>query len=119
MSDDPEPYSLAWHENRLAAIPRWRLLARWQEAQLLAMPRRGGRTPVPARQAQHQAGVHLQVRGRMSSDKLKAQAKALRAYLAEQGITITHSRAQEAIARCHGMKNWNTALAHFRGMEAA
>jgi hypothetical protein len=43
--------------------------------------------------------------------KLKAQAKILRAHLAEQGVAWTHSQCLETIARVHGHKDWNTASA--------
>jgi len=42
---------------------------------------------------------------------MKNQAKALRTYFADQGITITHSQALEGTARAHGFKDWNTASA--------
>ncbi len=38
----------------------------------------------------------------------KAQAKALRAALAEQGRDITHSQALELVAKSHGHHDWNT-----------
>ena len=44
-----------------------------------------------------------------SAAPLKTQAKALRQYLAEQGIEFGHSKCLEAVARSHGHKNWNTA----------
>lgn len=40
---------------------------------------------------------------------LKTQAKALRQYLAEQGVELGHSKCLEAVARTHGFKNWDTA----------
>lgn len=42
---------------------------------------------------------------------LKSQAKALRIYLAEEGMEISHSKALEAISRAHGYRDWNTASA--------
>lgn len=44
---------------------------------------------------------------------LKAQAKALRGYLAEQGIELGHSKCLEAVARQHGFKNWDAASAFY------
>ena len=44
-------------------------------------------------------------------ENVKTQAKALRAYLAEQGVEISHSQALEATARSHGFKDWNTMSA--------
>lgn len=35
---------------------------------------------------------------------MKHKAKKLRGYLAEQGISITHSQSLEAIAKVHGFK---------------
>jgi hypothetical protein len=44
-----------------------------------------------------------------STALLKTKAKALRAYLAEQGIDLGHGKCLEAIARQHGFKNWDAA----------
>jgi len=35
-----EPGSMAWHLERLAAIPRWRVLARWQQRHVVENRRR-------------------------------------------------------------------------------
>jgi hypothetical protein len=42
---------------------------------------------------------------------LKSQAKRLRTHLANQNIQLSHSQVLEAIAACHGHKDWNTAFA--------
>ena len=42
---------------------------------------------------------------------MKAQAKRLRAVLAETGGPVSHSRALEMVARQHGFSDWNTAHA--------
>lgn len=42
---------------------------------------------------------------------IKAQAKRLRASLAEQGRSISHSQALELIAAHHGYRDWNTLCA--------
>jgi hypothetical protein len=46
-----------------------------------------------------------------TNSSLKTQAKALRAYLAQQSVELTHSQTLEAVARSHGYKDWNTASA--------
>ena len=46
-----------------------------------------------------------------SAVSFKAEAKALRKYLAEQGIELGHSKCLEAISRSRGFKDWNTASA--------
>lgn len=43
-----------------------------------------------------------------SLETLKAQAKRLRAGLAEDGDFINHSEALELVARQYGYRNWNT-----------
>ncbi len=43
-----------------------------------------------------------------SLDELKAQAKSLRASLANAGDEIGHGRALELIAHQHGFRDWNT-----------
>jgi hypothetical protein len=43
-----------------------------------------------------------------SLDALKAQAKRLRAGLAEDGDFISHGEALELIAKQYGFRNWNT-----------
>jgi hypothetical protein len=42
----------------------------------------------------------------------KDQARILKAYLAESGITLSHQRALEALAKVMGFKNWKTMSAH-------
>ncbi|UWR21305.1 glyoxalase superfamily protein [Sulfitobacter sp. S190] len=42
---------------------------------------------------------------------LKAQAKRLRADLAERGQTLTHAQSLETIAHQWGMRDWNTLSA--------
>lgn len=49
-----------------------------------------------------------------STAPLKTEAKALRKYLAEQGIELKHGKCLEAVARMHGFKNWDTACASLR-----
>ena len=44
-------------------------------------------------------------------DALKAQAKRLRADLAQRGQTITHAQALETIAHQWGARDWNTLAA--------
>lgn len=44
-------------------------------------------------------------------DGIKSQAKALRAYLTEQGLDPGYSKSLEAVSRSHGFKDWNTASA--------
>lgn len=46
-----------------------------------------------------------------SLETLKAQAKRLRAGLAEDGDFISHSEALELIARQYGYRDWNTLYA--------
>ncbi|WP_300058304.1 glyoxalase superfamily protein [uncultured Roseobacter sp.] len=46
-----------------------------------------------------------------SRDALKAQARRLRARLAETGQTLSHSAALEAIAHQWGARDWNTLCA--------
>ncbi len=41
-------------------------------------------------------------------DAAKAQAKRLRAKLADDGATVGHSRSLELVAHMHGFKDWNT-----------
>ncbi|MEQ9638949.1 MAG: glyoxalase superfamily protein [Alphaproteobacteria bacterium] len=41
-------------------------------------------------------------------DELKAQAKALRAALADTGDEVGHGRALELVAHQHGYRDWNT-----------
>lgn len=47
----------------------------------------------------------------MTRDGLKAQAKALRAALAQKGQTVSHSEALELLARQLGARDWNTLAA--------
>lgn len=42
---------------------------------------------------------------------MKSQAKALRDYLSEQGLSLSHSKSLEAVARSHDFRDWNTASA--------
>ena len=42
---------------------------------------------------------------------MKSQAKALRGYLNEQDVDLSHSKSLEAVARSHDFKDWNTASA--------
>ena len=44
-------------------------------------------------------------------EDMKCQAKALRAYLSEQGLSLSHSKSLEAVARSYDFKDWNTASA--------
>lgn len=44
-------------------------------------------------------------------DDLKAQAKRLRAALADNGRPLTHSQSLELVARQYGFRDWNTACA--------
>ncbi|MDT1062358.1 glyoxalase superfamily protein [Paracoccus sp. CPCC 101403] len=44
----------------------------------------------------------------MTIDEAKAQARALRAALSEQGTAISHAQALELVARQHGARDWNT-----------
>lgn len=44
-------------------------------------------------------------------ETLKAQAKRLRAGLAEDGDFISHSESLELVARQYGYRNWNTLYA--------
>ncbi|QIE56266.1 hypothetical protein G5B40_12825 [Pikeienuella piscinae] len=44
----------------------------------------------------------------LSIEDLKAQAKRLRATLAESGQTLGHSQSLEAVARMRGYRDWNT-----------
>ncbi|WP_109464941.1 glyoxalase superfamily protein [Albibacillus kandeliae] len=44
-------------------------------------------------------------------EELKAEARRLRATLAEAGTKISHSDALERIARQHGARDWNTLRA--------
>lgn len=46
-----------------------------------------------------------------SRDALKAQARRLRAKLAEAGHTLTHAAALEAVAHQWGARDWNTLCA--------
>ncbi len=46
-----------------------------------------------------------------TTDDAKAAARTLRADLAEQSITISHSTALELVAHQLGLRNWNTASA--------
>ena len=43
-----------------------------------------------------------------SIDRLKTQAKRLRANLAKSGTDIAHGKALELLAHQHGFKDWNT-----------
>lgn len=47
----------------------------------------------------------------LSPDDAKQAARALRRALADDGVTITHSRALELVARQLGFRDWNTAAA--------
>jgi len=44
-------------------------------------------------------------------DELKAQAKRLRASLADAGNSTSHARALELVARQYGYRDWNTLSA--------
>lgn len=46
-----------------------------------------------------------------SPQTLKAEARALREERAKAGSPISHSQALEEIARAHGYRDWNTAIA--------
>ena len=46
---------------------------------------------------------------------IKAMAKALRAALAERGVTTTHSECLDLVSRQHGYANWNTFRALIEG----
>lgn len=46
-----------------------------------------------------------------SIDSLKAQAKRLRAAMAERGQAITHATALELVAQQHALRDWNTLSA--------
>jgi hypothetical protein len=50
----------------------------------------------------------------MTTDAAKAAAHRLRADLAEQSITISHSAALELVAHQLGLRDWNTASAQLR-----
>ncbi|WP_112312110.1 glyoxalase superfamily protein [Pseudogemmobacter bohemicus] len=41
-------------------------------------------------------------------DQARAQAKARRAGLAQQGQEVSHSAALELVAKAHGFRDWNT-----------
>lgn len=43
-----------------------------------------------------------------SLEAAKAQAKALRAALSDEGREISHSAALELVAKSHGLRDWNT-----------
>lgn len=47
----------------------------------------------------------------LSIESLKEQARRLRASLAGNGESVSHSRALELVARQHGFRDWNTAHA--------
>lgn len=47
----------------------------------------------------------------LSKPVVKRQAKLLSDFLQQDGIPIKHSRALEAMARCHGFRDWRTAEA--------
>ncbi|MDN2567411.1 glyoxalase superfamily protein [Aquibium sp. A9E412] len=49
----------------------------------------------------------------------KAQARRLRSALAEDGITLGHSRALELVARLNGARDWNTLAAAGNDRSAA
>lgn len=49
-----------------------------------------------------------------SREALKAQAKRMRAALADAGTAISHSAALEAVAAQYGYRDWNTAFAAAR-----
>lgn len=44
-------------------------------------------------------------------DAMKADAKRLRAALAESGHVVSHAKALDLLARQHGFRDWNTACA--------
>jgi hypothetical protein len=46
-----------------------------------------------------------------SHSDYKAQARRLRTALADDGLTVSHSRALELVARIHGARDWNTLAA--------
>ncbi len=47
----------------------------------------------------------------LSPETLKAEARALREDHARDGTAITHSEALERVAKAHGYRDWNTAVA--------
>jgi len=51
--------------------------------------------------------------------ELKAQARALRAMLAEDGVIISHSESLERIAARYGRRDWNTLRAAAAALDAA
>lgn len=44
---------------------------------------------------------------------LKTQAKVLRTQFADKGTPVSHSQTLEMIAKQHGFRDWNTAVASF------
>lgn len=55
--------------------------------------------------------------GIVTVGQLKSQAKALRCYFEEQGVSMSHSKCLEAISRASGFENWNTASAELKKRE--
>jgi hypothetical protein len=51
----------------------------------------------------------MTMKANLSKASVKRQAKLLAQFLQEDGIPIQHSRALEAMARCHGFRDWRTA----------
>jgi len=49
----------------------------------------------------------------------KHQARRLRQALSEEGITISHGKALDLVARQSGTRNWNTLAANGSNVEAA
>lgn len=57
------------------------------------------------------------VGGLITVDQLKTQAKVLRSYFEEQGVSMSHSKCLEAISRASGFQDWNTASAWLKQHE--
>lgn len=54
---------------------------------------------------------HAMTMANISIDDLKAQAKRLRTTMAADGMTVSHSKALELVAKSHGARDWNTVAA--------
>lgn len=54
----------------------------------------------------------------ISTDGLKAQAKALRSALEASGQKISHSKSLELLAKQHGFRDWNTLFASIGNAQA-
>lgn len=55
---------------------------------------------------------------RTQLSEFKAQARRLSAALAEDGVTLSHSRALELVARQQGVRDWNTLSARVKNTPA-